>query len=173
MTCMLCRQHSRDGSEGDAQWMPVELTEEETLQVCKICSHDTTLSSCDALYYTFKLWCDALYCTFKLLCNAMHNTCKLCNLVHRVVCYIISPYCCHQFFLYLFSSSILISYSIFVSFSSSHSGVKRQRGGCDPIFEAALEEAPHAWESSAAECLPQVIRSDDKANPKWSRHCRG
>ena len=49
MTCMLCRQHSRDGSEGDAQWMPVELTEEETLQVCKICSHDNTLSSCDAM----------------------------------------------------------------------------------------------------------------------------
>ena len=139
MTCMLCRQHSRDGSEGDAQWMPVELTEEETLQVYKICSHDTTLSSCDAMHYSTRSSCDA-----------MHNTCKLCNLVHRVVCYIISPYCCHQFFLYLFSSSMLISYSSFVSssssfsFSSSHSGVKRQRGGCDPIFEAALEEAPHA-----------------------------
>ena len=81
MTCMLCRQHSRDGSEGDAQWMPVELTEEETLQVYKICSHDNTLSSCDAMHYTTLSSCDAMQCNaqhlqavqFSAPCRLLHH----------------------------------------------------------------------------------------------------
>ena len=93
MTCMLCRQHSRDGSEGDAQWMPVELTEEETLQVYKICSHDNTLSSCDAMHYTALSSCDAMQCNAQHLqavmrCNAQHMQAVQfsapCRLLHHL-----------------------------------------------------------------------------------------